>query len=46
MFFGKWAVYRKEKLTEAEQALLAQENKRNWGYGAYFVPDLARSIKY
>ena len=44
-FFGKWAVYTKNQLSEEEQMKVAQENKRNWGYASYYVPELARSRK-
>lgn len=44
-FFGKWAVYTKNQLSETDQMKVAQDNKRLWGYASYYKPDLARSIK-
>ena len=44
-FFGKWSVYKADKYTDEEKTGQAQLNKRDWGYNAYYKPDLARSRK-
>jgi hypothetical protein len=44
-FFGKMAVNNQRLYSEEEHLRRAQNNKRDFGFGYYYVPTLERSRK-